>query len=175
MSDLDNAVSNLKQFGKSMKAIISVADALDGIVSLETHKSQLEAAVAAKTADVLALDAAIAEAQAKVEAAHTSAADILAAASGAAQAKLSEAAQEYDARVQAAQSEAGAILARAESSAEKIVDDLNAALAEKRGEYSQLAQRSLALREECEALDVDIAKREAKLAEIKAALAKLAE
>ena len=175
MSNLQNAVQNLRQFARTMQPLVAVADALDSIVSLDTHGAELAQKVAELKAEVEQLDAANDAAAAKVSAALAQANEITDKAVSDADAIRSAAEAEAE-KIKAEALELGKkIVAAAGEQADAQISGLNASLAGKRKDESDLATLVAQRGEELKRLDDEISKREQKLAEVKAALAKLAE
>lgn len=174
MSELQNHLSNLRQFGKQMKSVIQVADALENIVSLETHQSELMASVAQleATQAQLANDAKLAasgiaaakhEASQIVTIANQRADEITSGATAEATSIKAESQAKASEMIEAAKAEAANIKQRA-------VDEI----AKSRAQADQLASDVHNLLAERDRLEAEIVERRMALAELKSKLAALA-
>lgn len=174
MSELQNHLSNLRQFGKQMKSVIQVADALDNIVSLEVYQGELEASVKSLEATKAKLSEDTTLAAASVEAAKAEAAQIVSGANQRADEITSAATAEAASAKADAQAKASTMVESAKTEAARIVDVANAnakAMRERDAALAaELSQKAAAVLN----LDKEIEVREAKLAEVKKALAALA-
>ena len=174
MSDLVNALTDLRQFAKQMKKVISVADALEGVVSLEDQKAELDKEVSALRAERDGLADMISKAKVDAQTLLDQAKQTAESTRLALDEAAAEAAAESAKRVAAADAKAGEVVAAAEQKAASIVAAANAAISSKTEAAAQLDSDIENLTAERGRLEAEVAERQKALDGIKSKLAALA-